>query len=92
MIEEKRQNILKENSWIKEFDAILEYSGDSEDGDYYDRYWYGSIKITADKYLDAIEAIKKSDSFNLLTYKTFYALKSKFYLKKAEEKVKQHIK
>jgi hypothetical protein len=38
-----------------------------------------------------VETIEDSAQFKLLTYKTFYALKSKFYLKNAEEKVRKHI-
>ena len=43
-------------------------------------------------YLSLLDKITKDNHFYLLSYKTFFALKSKFYLKKAEEVVKKHIK
>lgn len=69
----------------------LDFSGDSEEEQIYDRYWFGSIKTTAEKYLGILEQIRKSKEFKILEIKTFYALKSKFYLKKAEKTVKDTI-
>ena len=86
---------MEKDPWLKEDGVFLDYSGQADEIDnqktIYERYWYGCIKTVADKYLGLIEAIEKSENFNLLSYKTFYALKSKFYLKKAQDKVKEHI-
>jgi hypothetical protein len=71
--------------------VYLDFSGDSEEEQIYDRYWFGSIKTTAEKYLGLLEQIRKSKEFKILEIKTFYALKSKFYLKKAEKTVKDTI-
>jgi hypothetical protein len=69
----------------------LDFSGDSEAATYYDRYWYGFIKTTAEKYLGLLEKIRKSEQFKILEIKTYYALRSKLYLKKGQEKIKATI-
>jgi hypothetical protein len=59
----------------------LDYSGNSIDEGIYDRYWYGYVKVSYEKFSSTIDAIKNSKEFSLLKSKTFYALKSKFFLK-----------
>lgn len=44
----------------------LDFSGDSEEEQIYDRYWFGSIKTTAQKYLEILEQIRKSKEFKIL--------------------------
>lgn len=58
---------------------------------FYDRYWYGYLKTTAERYLDVLAKIGKSEQFKILEIKTYYALKSKLYLKKGQEKILAHI-
>lgn len=55
----------------------------------YDRYWYGFIKTNPEKYKEILAEVEKSAEFALLEHKTYYALKSKFYLK---QKMQQTIK
>lgn len=69
----------------------MDYSGDSDEPNLYDRYWYGYVKTTAEKYLEVIAKIGKSEQFKILKIKTYYALKSKLYLKKGQEKILAHI-
>lgn len=69
----------------------MDYSGDSDEVNFYDRYWYGYVKTTAEKYLDVLAKIGKSEQFKILEIKTYYALKSKLYLKKGQEKILAHI-
>jgi hypothetical protein len=80
--------LLADNSWLNEEGVYLDYSGDSEKENTYDRYWFGSIRTSPEKYLDLIQKIKNSKEFKILEIKTFYALRSKFYLKKGEQKIR----
>lgn len=44
----------------------MDYSGDSDEVNFYDRYWYGYVKTTAEKYLDVLAKIGKSLQFKIL--------------------------
>lgn len=41
-----RKELIIKNNWLNEAGTFLDYSGDSEEQSFYDRYWYGWIRTT----------------------------------------------
>ena len=82
-VEKERKLLIEKNKWLCNDGVDFQHSGSQlEDERTYDRYWYGVVLATHENYNTVLEEINNSEEFALLKSKTFYALKSKFYLKK----------
>jgi hypothetical protein len=65
-IEERRKSLLAANDWLNGEGVFLDFSGDSEEETFYERYWYGIIRTTPDSYLGVLNKINKSKEFKIL--------------------------
>jgi hypothetical protein len=66
VIEESRKKLLAENDWLNGDGVYLDYSGDSETSNTYDRYWFGAIRAAPETYLQILQKIKASKEFKVL--------------------------
>ena len=51
IVEEKREELKQKNKWLNE-KGHFDFSGSSLDENTYDRYWYGVLWVTAERYIE----------------------------------------
>ena len=56
-IEAKRKSLLDSNKWLQG-DFFLDYSGTSLEEGFYDRYWYGWIKVAPENFFSTLNEMR----------------------------------